>query len=258
MANAYQTLILSESGLVSYWELDEPSGTTSTDSKGSHTATLGGTTPPTLAQSGIPVGGTSYLFNGAGSSGGTDSYTKTASGFDLGGTGVTVECWVYITTNPGRGQFVAGYSDSGHACYILLGSSRIMTWNLWDSVAGNNVMNGIGALALNSWHHLVGIGTAGGSMELYVDAVVQVVTPIMLAGTIFQNASGHLEASFNIGGGTNITFDSQFKIDEVALYNVALTPTQISAHYAAGLATAVADLPGGIGQGSQVPAAYAF
>ena len=75
-------------------------------------------------------------------------------------------------------------------------------------------------------------------MQFYVDTVAQ--TGQTMSGTVWASNNAAASASgWNIGGATTSGKDAKFQIAEVALYNQALTPTQITNHYNAGLLTPV-------------------
>jgi hypothetical protein len=230
MSTPYQALILSEAGLVDFWELAELSGATSADAIGPNPCTIGGTYPPTLGQPGIPNGGTSYSFNSHGNNGGVDSYTKDGSAFSIGGSAVSLEAWIYIPgpTYNGRGQFVAGFWHNDLPVWLLLGTTAVPSFTLWTSTTGNSQINGGAGLSVGAWHYLVGTGVAG-AMNFYIDSVVQ--TPIAVAGHPSPNATPD---EFAIGGGTNVTFDANLSIANVALYNVVLSQAQVTAHWQLG------------------------
>src|SRR5207244_1110284 len=113
--SAYDSLILGETGLVSYYETDGDSGTNAVDSKDANTGTYAGGF--TLGQSGIPSGGSSVLYNGT-----TGKCTATdANNLDLGNT-LSIEAWVKPTalsrTNPivnkGTGTYGMQITSTNH------------------------------------------------------------------------------------------------------------------------------------------------
>jgi hypothetical protein len=82
------------------------------------------------------------------------------------------------------------------------------------------------ALSLNTWYHVVGTFDAStDETKIWVNGVVQKTTT-----TAFTNLVTTAHDYINIGGrkGTS-SFDGN--IDEVRIYNYALTPQQIAAHY---------------------------
>jgi hypothetical protein len=230
--SAYDTLILSYPSLIDYWPLSELTGTTSLDMQGSHPLTTGGTNPPTLGQGGLPSGETAYLFNGQGGNAG--SYAITTPAWNIGGTGITIEAWIYIATNPGEAEWIAGIYYSGFLVgNLATQSDRSCIWNNWDNGASGRQITGP-VLSLGTWHHLVGVAAAAGLMQFYIDTVAQ--TGQTMSGTVWASNNAAASANgWNIGGGSTSTKDAKFKVAKVALYNALLTPTQITANYNAGL-----------------------
>ncbi len=156
---------------------------------------------------------------------------------DFGTTGngnISVEAWVkgnaqttdagIITKGTGGGgeQFNL---DTGNG-----GSAHDFRFFVRDASGATHAANG--SIAPNgAWHHVVGVcnGSAG-YVALYVDGVSNA------SGTITVNtgllASGNAVSIGSRQSGTT-AYDDQFvgTLDEVALYNYALTPAQISNHY---------------------------
>jgi hypothetical protein len=83
------------------------------------------------------------------------------------------------------------------------------------------------------WHHLVGVcDQIGGSVTLYVDGISNATGTV--SGGSGIKASTNAVAIGSRQSGTT-TYNNQFvgSIEEVALYNYALTPAQVQAHYIA-------------------------
>lgn len=80
------------------------------------------------------------------------------------------------------------------------------------------------------WHHLVGTVTSGNVYTLYVDGVA--------AGSVSSSAWSPALNSHYVGGTPTLGADQitmQGFIDEVAIYNTALSATQVLNHYNAGI-----------------------
>jgi hypothetical protein len=97
------------------------------------------------------------------------------------------------------------------------GTDRIL-WNSYDSCA--NPISGTSMSALGSnWHHFAVVAHATNPMQLYIDGV--------LAGT--ANLRTLSASEFTIGGDNeNIGFSWDGKIDDVRIYNTALTASEVS------------------------------
>jgi len=136
-------------------------------------------------------------------------------------TALTIEAWVKANTNKSSKIFQKGDWD-GFSIYQDL-------WNGWcASIAmqdGNNssIVWGNGRPVLNKWYHLAATydGTA---FRLYVNGTLANSTP--LTGQI---RSTNRKVSLGSDAGSQKFFGGE--IDEAALYNRALTSSEISDHY---------------------------
>lgn len=208
----YSSLILSEAGLVSYWRLDEPSGITAMDSKGTNTGTYTG--GPTLGQVGaVSSGGTAVAFNG------TTQYIAVpdANSLDLNDT-LSIEAWV----KPSAAGAVRVIVCKGSQGYNL----RLDATNNLNFLKDQTVDIVHSTIAVAAgWHHCV-VTKATSTNKLYIDAVD--VTGAVTNAPMVNNA-----IALGIGAepaGAGSFFNGS--LDEVAIYSVALTPAQIAAHYA--------------------------
>ena len=221
----YADAVLADSP-VSYWKLDETSGTTAADAVGSNNGTYTG--GYTLNQTGIPsTGRPSVLFNG------TSGYVDLGAPAALNLTAAwTLEAWVYLTSTPnGAGIISEQYPSSGNVLYELgfgLSTSGAnlaggyYTGSAWYIATG-------GSLSLNAWHH-VACTWDGTTLRLYADgAQVATATPgaAPVAGINTLYIGRRHDASFNP------FFPG--RIDEAAIYSTALSAARILAHYNAGL-----------------------
>ena len=107
---------------------------------------------------------------------------------------------------------------------------------------GNNDVFGISSAGLaNGWHHMVAEFTNGGvtSNKIYVDGIPQTLT--QRAGTPTL-ANAVVAATLRIGGlGGSTSFRFAGQLDEIKVFNRALTATEVSAEFAA--ANACGTLP---------------
>ena len=134
-------------------------------------------------------------------------------------TGMTLEAWVYPTALTGR-HIVVLKQQLGQLAYALYANtdSGTPSGNVFiDSV--NNEAEGILPLPLNTWSHLA-TTYDGTRLRFYVNGVR--VRSLVMSGLI-QTFSG----SLRIGG--NSVWGEYFsgRIDEMRIYNRALTTTEI-------------------------------
>ena len=232
LSSSYSSVVLADTPVV-YWRLGESSGTTAFDSSGNGLdATLVGS--PTLGAPGAITGDSN---TSVGLDGVDDAGTRSPVTTQL--ADVTLEAWVYwsgcCNGGPnGSGPMVLYNGNSGTNGYGIQISSgtgfscgpaaslRVILGGVTCDAAGSG-----GSLQLNTWTHVAATRTNGNVWKIYVNGVKTTErstspnpNPIISGGTAF-GAQG-----------------LQGRIDEVAMYNTALTQPRIQAHYAAGAGVA--------------------
>jgi len=226
---AYSDVILATAGLQSYWRLGESAGTTGAgsvlDSKGSVNGTP---TAITFGIGGLLTGdaNTAASFPGASSGinyGNNYGFTGTAS--------FSVECWINITSVVGEQHFVDkswnnGVNREGWDLRIAAGGS--LELERWQTNAP--VRTPTANILAGTTYYVVGTYD-GTNSRLYVNAGAANVSPTDTNAIPATTSSANL----GIGGFNGGTFYYvNGIIDEVAIYNVALSSGTISAHYTAG------------------------
>lgn len=161
----------------------------------------------------------------------------------------TIECWMKSSTALGAGtenQVLVGRDDTagstqwwlgiqggvganpGNVSFILLDEDGQVEILRPTAPAPVLINDGV-------WHHIVGVydGTgANGIARLYVDGnLVFEKTPTVFTGDFVAVGGPDLNM-----GWLNPVFQYEGALDEVAIYNRALTPTEIDQHYDNGLA----------------------
>ena len=205
-------------GLVAAYGFNEGTGTVLTDlsGKGNH-GTINGATWTTSGKF-----GNALVFNGTGA----QVTVANSTSLQLT-TGMTLEAWVYPTTTPtGWRSVVAKNVDNFYLEASSWPDNRPAVGGTWAS--GNQNTIGGAALPVNAWTHLA--ATFDGSMvRLYVNGA-QVASQTQT--TQLVPTSGSLQ----IGGDS---FPDQFfagRIDEVRIYNRALTTAEIATDMSTALA----------------------
>ena len=218
----YQSTILTDAP-VGYWRLGEPSGTTATDAgSGAHNGTY--TNTPTLGVTGALTGNTDTAVTFAS---GSAQRVAIAANPTTVIDNFALECWVKLPsltvqfaqfvynggTNDGWG---VGIGDGGGGTGLLL----------MGTFGGVSFFSSGYTFADTNWHHVV-MTRESGTTKFYVDGVqtgsTSAAVPTAPAGAIAQIASQNSIRPFN------------GSLDEVAVYNTALTSTKVSTHYNAGL-----------------------
>ena len=202
--------------LTAYWRLDQPSGTF-TDSSGN--AYTGTATSVTYGVTGGLLGTTNKAasFNG--------SSSAVTSSAPLGSSAYTIEAWFKSGTAGQTGRGIAGDRSTDGVVLWLNGPGQIALAHNTTWVHSSIVP------AVDRWYHAVATWDAS-VIRLYVDGELVAAaadTSAPGAGTSTFQIGEHADGA---GGATNFSG----AIDEVALWNVALTPAQVSQHANAGRA----------------------
>jgi hypothetical protein len=215
----YSETVLAEPSLYAYYVMGDAASTPPQDSKGTyHMGGVLGTTAPTWGVTGllpsdpdtaISFPGSGYFYEDGG-----------ASAITLADT-LSVEAWISRgATGAQRGISSGGSTGSG-AWYVGLDASGNL--ELW--CAGHSQIVASTAAVGTGSHHVV-VTKNGADVHLYIDGVED--TGSVTNATLAAPAT----ASF-IGAGQWGAYPFNGTIEKLALYNAALTSTQVAAHYAA-------------------------
>jgi glucose/arabinose dehydrogenase len=202
-------------GLIAAYSFNEGSGTTLIDRNGhGHTGTLTG---PTWTTAGRNGGGLS--FDGVNDSVRIGDHAE----LDLT-TGMTVEAWVRPTALNGW-RTIAFKEQAAHMTYALYASTTTGQPTGQAYVGGQRDARGPSAIASGTWTHLA-VTYDGTTVRLYVNGAEMRAVP---GGGAMTVSSGPLK----LGG--NAIWNEWFAgtMDDVRIYNRALTPAQIQADMAA-------------------------
>ncbi len=240
---AYSGLVMS-SHPVAYWRLDDSSvsaGATATDVSGNgNNGVYHGTW--TGSQTGVVVGDSDTAALGDG----TTAFISTSSHFTDGLAAVTLECWVNLTSNGFvtfpkllQNSQVPTTNHLGVALYLApAGNGKAGFFECGNGTIGKGPTFGTDVLNTGAWHHIVGVYD-GVNVIAYLD------------GTKFQSSAmtgtiGAAGSNIFISKRSSATADFvPGTLDEIAIYNTALSATQILNHYNTALANNPAFTPGG-------------
>jgi hypothetical protein len=207
------------SGLVAHWSFDEGSGTTAADSSGNgHTGTLA-YSPTWTGAAGCRVGAC-ISFDGA------DDHVKVANASQLQLTGdVTVAAWIK-PTGLGTAQSIVSKRYEFELGHIASASPYALNWSHKNSsgtlVSGNLTSSTEAA----QWQHVVLVRNAAAKqMTGYKNGALALTTT-------YTSAPGTSTYGVNIG--RNPGGGQRFKglIDEVRIYNRALTESEVASLFA--------------------------
>ncbi|WP_373492748.1 LamG domain-containing protein [Aquiflexum sp.] len=220
-------------GLLSYWKLDETTGTIADDAAG--TWDLSFQANPVWTTSGkiknaIDFGNTSikYLEKSGIRSGNKNTYSLSA--------------WIYLQNDLPSPKYIMGINSGVYASSAGASEVKLMITpdNKFEAMyytvdGATSVMNRVSGtvIALNTWYHVVGV-INNGNIELYINGVADntntVSNPVnsILSFTDGRATVGHArfwEGAYNSGRWF------RGKIDEAAIWDRALTSDEISALY---------------------------
>ena len=205
-----QRKTVSETNLIGHWTFDDASGDTATDSSGNNnTGTLQGDTTWTNGKK-----GTALSFDG------DEDYVELSdSGFKASDTAITITAWVKPES---IGVYRKILEHNLNSCFLfdvnINGNPRFNVCTHDDSVEDTSTV-------LQDWTHLAGVATENGQVALYVNGE--------LVGTTVTTTFSEISTSgIAIGSdrrGTLSEFDGA--IDDVRIYNTALSPEEIKTLY---------------------------
>ena len=203
-------------GITSYWNLNEDAGPTYTDIISGLNATC----------TNCPDPATGILENGQQFNGTSDEVAVAPdSSFNWGaGDSFSIEYWVWKATPCDGNEVMIGRDDSSSSLHMWVGClvDGKAFFQLKDKVNAGGGVTHTAVLNDSTWHHVVAVREASTDTNtIYVDGVpVSSETLPILVG--FDSATANLDIGYlNLGG--RYRFDGI--LDEIALYNQALTPT---------------------------------
>jgi YD repeat-containing protein len=231
--SGYAPAVTATAGLVDYWRLAETSGTSLLDGAGGRTATTANT--PTLGATGALAGGadsnTAVSFNGANES--------ASAALNLSGTNkLTIEFWLkwssYSNNDDLAFEFTPNSSNVNGGFFVDPNSPE----------QGGRFGVGIGRLgarntsyfarpSANVWHHyaLVLDSSAAASQQVvpYVDGAAVAYTK----GSSGTGAGNFANSTLYFMSRAGSSLFGAGTLDEVAIYNRALSASEIAAHFKA-------------------------
>jgi hypothetical protein len=205
------------SGLVAYYTCNDGSGTTLTSSC-TNTTGLNGTLEGgvTWVASPIQWGGNALNFNG------TNAVMTIPDNSSLDiSTAITLEAWVYATSNSSIQDVVSKSSNSQNNGYIFPRTDDGWAHTVFYLNVGGWHTLSAAFPSLNVWHHLAATYD-GATMSVYIDGV--------LAAS--QAQTGAISTNTNaLAVGVQPGYSEYFagSVDEVRVWNIARTQAQIQA-----------------------------
>jgi len=202
-------------GLVGSWSFDEGKGQVANDASGNgNNGTLGSSA---IADSADPEWVTGKNA-GALRFDGKNDYIEKTSFSGLSSSAITVEAWVKGNFNSNWVRILNHEWESSSGSWLLFLKNSEVDFGLYTT----SQVKAIKTIALNNntWYHIVGTYD-GTTVKVYVNGVLGVSQPV----------STSLDSSGNIDVGGKDAGSFNGLIDDVHIYNLALTEAEVKYHY---------------------------
>jgi hypothetical protein len=221
------------SGIVAYWRLDEGAGTVASDTVAASHGTITNPDWSTNCQSGSCLQSAPR--------GHTYVWVPDSPELSTVGSQLTVEAWIY----PFGRNYLEGQGNCGFVLYkegeyaLCVGGwwqngtfgfyTKTSGGDKWLDVPTVDPVSGAVRYPANQWYHLTGVYD-GATMKIYVNGVEEGVTTPQ-SGT-FADTPGALWLGHPCVGADQCYYG---KLDEVAVYNRALSAAEVQQHYQFGI-----------------------
>lgn len=219
-ASAYATAVTAD-GPVGYWRLGEAGGTNAADQRTANPGTYLGS--PGLGAASLlagDAGNTAVRFDGA------DDAVRVPSSGALGfGTAFSLEAWIQLERLPATGGWASVVSKG--ESYSLQFNGPRLEFMVIQNGTRRRLLAPSGAIAAGGVYHVVGTYD-GATQSLYVNGTQVASARLTGAATVTANP-------LHIGSWDGAGEFFADRIDEVAVYDRALTAAQVSNHRTTGL-----------------------
>ena len=200
-------------GLVGYWKFNEGSGLTAQDLSGKRNhGTLINGPKWSLGREHI---GNALSFDGV------DDYVDCGNdvSLDIGGEDFTLEFWGKFEPDAKSENDVISNGTGTNGNWLLMVYNKKLRGHLWTSDGGSNVINSTINVDDGLWHQFLQV-VSSDQIILYIDGVENnrqtlTASKVSLQQTVF------------IGSRSGTTTFAKGLIDEVRIYNRALSPAEI-------------------------------
>ncbi|MBB3054945.1 DUF2341 domain-containing protein [Mucilaginibacter gotjawali] len=215
-------------------------GNTTDASGNSNNGTIRGTVTATADR--YNASNSAYKFNGS------TGYISTATGIAAPGPqNLSISVWFNTST---AGGMLVGYSasqtglGSQYDRHIYMDNSGYVYFGLYATSTGTaNTIVSTSAYADGTWHHAVATCSTTSGSCLYIDGELQSSSSTMTAPETYTG-NGYWRVGYNnLAGWTNPPTDYYFtgSLDDIAVYNTAISASQVYTLYGAGSAPTCAN-----------------
>ena len=217
--------IYNTEGLVGYWSFDEGEGITANDLSGFNNDGImySSSTVTDLHTSSGCVLGKCASFDGE------DDYVGCGQSSSLNNLSqLTVGIWINITNHDRFGRLVdKRIWTNGTFVVMFSGTSDKIQFGIENDAGTQVTIDSVSSITLGQWTHIAATWD-GSDMKIYVNGALDTPTPANQNGTISSTRSIYINS-----GQTGADNYVDGLIDEVRIYNRALSPSEVQALYEA-------------------------
>jgi len=231
MANRYADTSMDETGLIANWLMDEPSWTNSTGSIPNGVADSGPLVDKNHGTASGAVPSTDGKFNSAGEFDGLDDYIEVSDDATLDFTAIpienfTIQFWIKPNSFSTNGSMPIVKRQSGAGYEIQITSAGYIYWLISDGTISKESSVDADALTVNAWNHVtIVFNRTNNQIIRYLNGVfIGTVDNFGSVGDLSNDLSLYI-------GGKSDTYSFNGLIDNVSIYNIAKTSTQILVDY---------------------------
>jgi len=150
----------------------------------------------------------------------------------------SVEAWINEVLYQNGGNCIVGLGSGGGGEQFVLDSGAGGDLRFFVRNAAGNTSGATSAFAAadSHWHHVVGVcDEAGGTVKLYMDGQLLATGAITPGSGLLSSSMPMTIGARDAGNSNPVGYGYQFlgQIDEVAIYNRALSANEIQSHYLA-------------------------
>jgi hypothetical protein len=212
--------------MISYWKLDEITGSTFVDFVGTNDGQCAGSTCP-FPEEGILNGGQRFM-------GSQEIDVPTSTDFDWhSSSDFSIELWVNIpqtTTCAGRVVFIGRHAGTPAWWVGCAHGSNVAAFSLRDSAGIPQMISGGPVLNDGEWHHIVAIHDGGHNLiKLFVDGQLAASEVTMFTGGWTSQKEVNI-GYYNVEVG-HTQYHFAGILDEIAVYGRTLSAEEIADHY---------------------------
>jgi len=212
-------------GLVGYWNFDEGGGLTAYDRSGN-------LNHGTLTNMDADTDWTDGQLGGALDFDGSNDYVEVGDTNVLDiSSSFSISVWILKGSNTGYDMILMKTPDQNNANYYITTTSDEIAMGFTDVPANwNECATSATNIVTSAWYHLVGVfDDDGNTQTIYVNSLSQAVTGTCAPAVSPQTNAGSIYVGESQLSGGGEWFDGI--IDDVRIYNRALTPTEVRRLY---------------------------